>query len=133
MRPWLRAADVWIPGLQNGPSDRVVVEGYPGVVARRLIGRVTYKAERRSKQTEEQREARELILNRLLGAKGVKIYGLHIQNPNGVDVVTDPTGDRLDALLCAVQAAWAWRSGPPNFGLHEPICPTEGGIADPNA
>lgn len=130
--PRLRAADVWIPGLQDGPPDRVVVEGYPGVAARSLVGRLKYKAESPSKQTAAQLQARRLILNRLLGAQGVNIYGLHIQNPNGVDVVTDPAGDRLDALLCAVQAAWAWRSGPPHFGLRAPICPTEGWIADPN-
>ena len=130
--PRLRAADVLIPGLKKGSCDRVVVEGYPGVAARSLVGKLSYKAESPSKQTDARLQARRLILDRLLGGWGVNIYGLHIQNPNGVDVVTDPTGDRLDALLCAVQAAWAWRSGPPNFGLPAPICPTEGWIADPN-
>ena len=130
--PRLRAADVLIPGLQEGPCGRVVVEGYPGVAARSLVGKLPYKAESASKQTNAQVQARRLILDRLLGDQGINAYGIRVVNPRNVDFVTDPTGDRLDALLCAVQAAWAWRSGPPNFGLLAPICPTEGWIADPN-
>ena len=129
--PRLRAADVLIPGLQDGPLDRVVVEGYPGVAARSLIGRISYKAESPSKQTEAQCQARKLIRDRLLGHKGYDIYGIHVRNPPNIDFVTDPAGDYLDALLCATQAAWAWHNGPPNFGLPGPICPTEGWIADP--
>lgn len=130
--PRLRAADVLIPGLRDGPLDRVVVEGYPGVAARSLIGRISYKAESPSRQTEAQRQARKLIPDRLSGDKGYGIYGIHVRNPRNLDFVTDPAGDHLDALLCAVQAAWAWRNGPPNFGLPRPICATEGWIADPN-
>ena len=130
--PRLRAADVLIPGLQHGPLDRVVVEGYPGVAARSLVDKLPYKAESKSKQTNEQKQVRNRIYTKLKGKKGMCIYGLRIRNPKKVDVTTDPTGDRLDALLCAVQAAWAWRKGPRNFGLPKPICPTEGWIADPN-
>ena len=31
--------------------------------------------------------------------------------------VDDLTGDSLDALLCAIQAAWAWRNRRQLFGL----------------
>ena len=130
--PRLRAANILIPGLQNGPLDRVVVEAYPGIAVRNLVGRCSYKAERKSDQTNEQLQVRKRIRDELVGKKGMCIYRLRVQIPEGVDVVTDPTGDRLDALLCAVQAAWAWRNGPPNFGLPKPICSTEGWIADPN-
>ncbi len=37
--PRLRKAGVRIPGLQNGEPERIVVEAYPGVLARRLIGK----------------------------------------------------------------------------------------------
>ena len=129
--PRLRASGVMIPGLQDGRPDRVVVEAYPGVGVRSLVGRLSYKAESRNRQTDAQREARKLILERLLCGKAVEIYDIQIQNTPHLDFTTDPTGDHLDALLCSVQAAWAWRSRACNFGLPVPICPTEGWIADP--
>ena len=50
------------------------------------------------------------------------------------ELVDDPTGDSLDALLCAVQAAWAWRNRGQLFGGPPPgIDPREGWIADPGA
>ena len=48
--------------------------------------------------------------------------------------VDDLTGDSLDALLCAIQAAWAWRNRRQLFGLPRAgIDPCEGWIADPGA
>ena len=129
--PRLRASEVMIPGLQDGSPDRVVVESYPGVAVRNLVGRLSYKAESRNRQTDARREARERILGCLLGDRAVEIYEFRVRNTAHLDFTTDPTGDCLDALLCSVQAAWAWRSGAPNFGLPVPICPTEGWIADP--
>ncbi|MYD88520.1 MAG: hypothetical protein F4Y14_21605, partial [Acidobacteria bacterium] len=48
-------------------------------------------------------------------------------------LVGDPTGDSLDALLCAVQAAWAWRNRSWLFGNAARVDPLEGWIADPRA
>jgi hypothetical protein len=56
--PRLRDADVMIPGVQDGDPDRIVVEAYPGVMARGIIGRRSYKQDTKKKQTEGQREAR---------------------------------------------------------------------------
>ena len=129
--PRLRKATVLIPGLQDGAPDRVVVEAYPAVAARSLVGRQKYKPESSGKQAVENRQVRELIEERLSGDRGVECYGIRVCNAANLDFTTDPTGDHLDALLCSVQAAWAWRSGAPNFGLPVPISPTEGWIADP--
>ncbi len=41
-------------------------------------------------------------------------------------LVADPSADRLDAVLCLVQAAWA--SGRPRHGLPEGVDPVEGWI-----
>ena len=41
--PRLRAATVTIPGLQDDDPNRIVVEAYPGVLARHFIGRRSYK------------------------------------------------------------------------------------------
>ena len=129
--PRLRRAEVLIPGLQDGDPDRMVVEAYPAVAARNLVGSRKYKSESSGNQADKNTQVRELIVARLLGDKGAKCYGIRVQNTAGLDFVTDPKADSLDALLCSVQAAWAWRSGAPNFGLPVPISPTEGWIADP--
>jgi len=42
------------------------------------------------------------------------------------DLVADASGDRLDAVLCLVQAAWA--SATPGHGLPSHIDPLEGWI-----
>ena len=41
----------------------------------------------------------------------------------------DRTGDRIDATLCAMQAAWAWQRRASNYGLPDIIDPLEGWIA----
>jgi hypothetical protein len=41
-------------------------------------------------------------------------------------VVEDPSGDSLDALLCAVQAAWG--ASQPNYGLPHRVPRCEGWI-----
>ena len=108
-----------------------MVEAYPGVVVYNLMGeKISYKTDTTRNQTAEQRRNRRLILETLL-ARSDEIYGIRVQGTESHDVlVEDGTGDHLDALLCAVQAAWAWRNWSPNFGAL-PICPTEGAIADP--
>lgn len=131
--PLLRKAGVMIPGLQQGCPERVVVEAYPGVAMRNLLEkRVSYKSDARGNQTRALSSARRDILNALTGGGSAKLYGIEVQGTKDHGVlIEDATGDHLDALLCAVQAAWAWRNGPPNFGLPTPVCPTEGCIADP--
>ena len=57
-------------------------------------------------------------------------YGLTVV-ANKPEFVDDPTGDRLDALLCAVQAAWAWRNLTTLLDEVADIDSREGWIADP--
>ena len=130
--PRLRVAGVTIPGLQEGSPERMVVEAYPGVAVDNLMReKLTYKTDTVRKQTAKQQENRQLILETLL-ARSREIYGIEVRGTEEHDVlVEDGTGDHLDALLCAVQAAWAWRNRVSDFGLSAPICPSEGGIADP--
>ena len=59
--PRLIGANVTIPLLRTGDPDRVVVEAYPGVLARSLIGRRSYKNDTRKKQTADQLSARREI------------------------------------------------------------------------
>ena len=127
--PRLREAGVTIPGLQQGDPRRVVVEAYPGVLARSLIGRRSYKQDTKSKQTQDQHEARKELLEKIKGDGILATHGLTVTAP--VTLADDPGADHLDALLCAVQAGWAWMHRDNNFGASSPVDPLEGWIADP--
>jgi hypothetical protein len=127
--PRLRAAGVSIPGLLEGDPARIVVEAYPGLLARQLIGRRAYKQDSRAKQTTDQHEARAALLSAVLGGGLPPAYALSVKAP--ATLADDPGGDHLDALLCAVQAAWAWRQRDANFGVPRDTDPLEGAIAAP--
>jgi hypothetical protein len=57
------------------------------------------------------------------------LYGFAIEAP--IALCDDPLGDHLDALLCAVEAAWAWQNRAHGFGVPTDLDPLEGWIADP--
>jgi len=122
----LLEAGVQISTLHAGDPDRVALEGYPGLLARELIGRRSYKSDTRAMQTAERRDARLELLRRL--ERGESRLGLRI----ALDVeqrralVDDGSADRLDAVLCLMQAAWA--SERPGYGLPDDVDPLEGWI-----
>ncbi|MFP5077395.1 DUF429 domain-containing protein [Rhizobium sp. YIM 134829] len=126
--PRLLASGVMIPLLQEGDPGRVVVEAYPGVMARRLISNRPYKSDDRGRQTTERLAARREMLGRLK-AEDPSLHGLEIDAPD--ELADAPSGDPLDALLCAVQAAWAWQNRAKNFGIPTCADPLEGWISDP--
>lgn len=131
--PRLRASGVTIPLLQRGDPDRIVVEAYPGLLARQLIGRQSYKQDTPAKQTPAQRQARSTLLDILTAGRSDGPYGLEIviDAGTGRQLVDDPSGDLLDALLCATQAARAWRLREHNYGAGDDTDPLEGWIAAP--
>lgn len=126
--PRLLDSPALIPHLKTGDADRVIVEAYPGVAVKTLVGdKNNYKSDDRRKQSEAQLSKRLAILE--AAAKADNPYGFPVNAR--ADVATDPTGDRLDALLCAVQAAWAWLRREEAFGAPKSVDPLEGWIADP--
>ena len=125
--PRLREAGVTIPGLQAGDPERIVVEAYPGILARSIIGRRSYKQDTKKKQTVEQYEARRDLLHEIIGGSILQQYGVRVEA--SMSLVDDPGGDHLDALLCGIQAAWAWNQRDNNFGAPDPIDSLEGWIA----
>ena len=127
--PRLIKANVTVPGLHQGEPDRIVVEAYPGVLARYLIGNTSYKHDTKSKQTAALYEARCQIFNTIENGALGEHYGVSVTAPK--TLVEDPTGDRLDALLCAIQAAWSWTKKCERFGQPLDSDPIEGWIADP--
>ena len=127
--PRLMAAGARFPGLQEAPSgERVALEAYPGLLARELIGRASYKSDDRARQNEARRAARSELLARLQRGESRLGISLHVNPAHQAALVDDATGDALDALLCLAQAAWAAREGAPRYGIPEDIDPLEGWI-----
>jgi hypothetical protein len=56
-------------------------------------------------------------------------FGFVVEAP--IELANDPTGDQIDALLCAMQAAWAWSRRDECYGAPKTVDPLEGWIADP--
>lgn len=124
--PRLLDAGVHLPGLHAGDPSRVALEGYPGLLARELIGTRSYKADDAARRTPERLIARKDLLEALEQGRtrlGVRVRISHAQRDA---LVADAAGDRLDALLCLVQAAWA--AGQPGWGLPDDVDPLEGWI-----
>lgn len=126
------AVGATVPSLLTDDPHRVVVEAYPGVLARQIIGRRSYKQDTRSKQTAEHAQARRDILAALRNGILSSTHGIFVDAPDSVCVCEDPSAGRLDALLCAVQAAWSWRRRFDGFGAPADGDPDEGWIADPS-
>ncbi|WP_101049369.1 DUF429 domain-containing protein [Macromonas nakdongensis] len=145
--PLLIDAGVCLPGLHPGTPDtgagfdtptprprRVALEAYPGLLARSVLGTRSYKSDDKAKQTPERFIARKDLADALetgraplLAEAGLRLKWTHAQREAALD---DASGDRLDAVLCLLQAAWAWTqhaAGHPCYGLPA-FDPLEGWI-----
>lgn len=126
--PLLLEAGVHIPGLHAGDPQRVALEAYPGLLARELIARRSYKSDEKAKQTPDRLIARKDLLTALEQGRtrlGLRLKLTHAQRDA---LAEDASGDSLDAVLCLVQAAWAARHGAPGYGLPAGLDPLEGWI-----
>jgi hypothetical protein len=126
--PRLLEAGVSVPGLHPGDPSRIALEGYPGFVARSIVGRESYKSDERARQTVQRRAARERIVSAL--TTGAHRLGVPVRLGPALrrDCVEDASADSLDAVLCLLQAAWAWQRRDLGFGLPASIDPVEGWI-----
>lgn len=118
----LIAAGVSLPRLHAGDAQRVALEAYPGLLAFELIGRRSYK----NSEEPDRLIARKDIVEALEQGRtrpGLRLKLTHAQREALVD---DASGDRLDAALCLVQAAWA--STQPGYGLPKTVDAVEGWI-----
>lgn len=125
--PRLLAAGVHVPGLRDGDASRVALEAYPGLLARELIGTRPYKSDERAKHTPERLIARKDLVDALEQGRTRLGLRLRLSHAQRDELVDDGSGDRLDAVLCLVQAAWASRQ--PRYGLPAEVDPIEGWIA----
>jgi hypothetical protein len=131
--PRLLASGVSVQPCRPNQNARVAVEAYPAVVARRFLGRASYKNGERAKQTAAHRDARESLVAGLESETLREAYGFTVvlEGSWREDLVQDPVGDALDSLLCAVQAAWAYTKRDENYGIPAECDPNEGWILDP--
>ncbi len=119
-------AGVQIAALHPGDPGRVALEGYPGLLARELIGRRSYKSDTRAMQTNARREARVELLRRLEGGESRLGLRLALGAGQRAALLDDGSADLLDAVLCLMQAAWAAER--PGWGLPDDVDPLEGWI-----
>lgn len=124
--PRLVDAGVHLPGLQAGDPRRVALEGYPGLLARELLGMRSYKADDRARQTPERLIARKDLVDALEQGRSRLGLRLKLSHAQREALVDDASGDRLDAVLCMMQAGWA--ATQPRFGLPADVDPLEGWI-----
>lgn len=129
----LSASDVSVLPCRPTGASRIVIEGYPALVARRFAGKCSYKSDECSKQTAERETVRKHMLSALRSQELLNSYGLTLELSDSMaaTIIQDPKGDSLDALLCAVQAAWAYTQRDNGYGIAPDCDKDEGCIVDP--
>ena len=97
------------------------------MLARELIGRRSYKADDRARQTPQRHAARADLLDALLASGSARLgLRLALEGAQRDLLLADAQGDLIDAVLCLLQAAWA--ASQPGWGLPVSIDPVEGWI-----
>ncbi|MDO8318089.1 DUF429 domain-containing protein [Rhodoferax sp.] len=127
----LHAGDPRDVDATTGQSRRVALEAYPGLLAREVLEKRSYKSDDKARQTPERLIARKDLITALEHGQtrlGLRLKLTHAQRDVLVD---DASGDSLDAVLCLIQAAWAQsrlREGDTRYGLPADMDPLEGWI-----
>jgi hypothetical protein len=131
--PRLLEAGLRVEPCRRTGSDRVAVEAYPAIVARRFLAHASYKNDERRKQTTAHRAARERLVAGLRSETLREVYGFVVEMDRSWErrFARDPSADALDSLLCAVQAAWAYTRKDKDYGVPPECDPNEGWILDP--
>ncbi|MBD2175463.1 DUF429 domain-containing protein [Pseudanabaena sp. FACHB-1998] len=109
-------------------DSRTVLEIYPALIAKALIGKHSYKSDTKSKQTQEMQLLRQEIIIQMRSPVFLTKYGLRLEISENLILLAlqDASGDTLDAILAAIQAAIAFRQ--PHYGIPETCDRLEGWI-----
>ena len=118
----LLASGAHLPALHDGDTGRVAVEAYPGLLAHELIGRRSYKND----PSPERLLARKDIVEALEQGRTRLGLRLKLTPAQAGELVADTSGDRLDAVLCLMQAGWA--DTRPRWGQPAAVDELEGWI-----
>lgn len=128
---WFVAHEPPPKGLQADAAQRVALEAYPGLLAREVLGRTSYKADDPARQDAARLLARKTLVEALEQGRTRLGLRLKLSAAQAGALVDDPTGDSVDAVLCLLQAAWALqrRDDPVQpYGLPAAVDPLEGWI-----
>jgi hypothetical protein len=124
--PRILAAGVHVPALAPGDRGRVALEAYPGLLVRKQLGiRESYKSDTKRDHTPARRAARRKVMTALKRGQPLGI-SVVLNRKTEQLLVDEGSADSLDALICAVQAAWA--AGQPDYGIPPGAPPGEGWI-----
>jgi hypothetical protein len=105
-------------------DPRIVMEIYPALLARTIIGKQSYKSDNTRKQTPEMQLLRREIIDQVRSP--LFKLTVKINDRLASDCDRDNSGDSLDAILATIQAASASRQ--PNYGIPETCDRLEGWI-----
>jgi hypothetical protein len=112
------------------PTDdsRIVLEIYPALMAKSLIGKQSYKSDEKRKQTPEMQFLRQEMLNQVRSPDLKTKYGFDVAIIDSLasECEQDPSGDLIDAVFAAIQVASALRQL--NYGIPENCDRLEGWI-----
>jgi hypothetical protein len=130
--PRLLKSGISILPVRPRTDSRVAVEAYPKLVAERYANGGRYKAENKGSQDAVRRKTRLRILAGL-EAHAIRDFGFQVRLAAAArnEAIENPTGDVLDAVLAAVQAAWSAGQRQPPDGIPDDGDRGEGWIADP--
>lgn len=130
--PRLLASGIRVEPCRRNGDNRVAVEAYPAIIARRFLGRAAYKRDG-VPDTPERRSARGTLVAGLESASFREVYGFGVEMDGfwKEQFASDPSADALDSLLCAAQAAWAYQRRDEDYGVPPECDPEEGWILDP--
>lgn len=113
-----------VPGLRETGSSKVALEAFPGLFIATL--RERYYKNDTARSAARNAEARERIVSCLMEGRSPLKVTLRLHARALRDSLFDPSGDWLDAVICAVQAAWA--ADQPRYGLPADVPVCEGWI-----
>jgi Protein of unknown function (DUF429) len=132
LAPRLLKTSLNIPALRPTSDKRTVLEIYPSLVARALIGKQSYKSDAKEQQTPEREKVRTILVKLLESPKLQNSYNIKVKlnTKQKQLLITDAKGDALDAFLAAIQTAWAYQQE--NFGFPNNVDGLEGWISDPS-
>ncbi len=135
--PRLLEAGVCVLPCAPSQDSRIALEAYPGYLARKII-RGSYKKDGKEGARPDRREARMEIIAAITSGH-TSIAPLELTMPGALEnlCVEDGSGDALDAVLCAVQAAMAFVHtqvpGGHGYSIPAEADPLEGWIATVSA
>ncbi len=131
--PRLLRSPVSILPCRPNSDNRIVLEGDPGLVARRLIGDRNYREVAGGGESLVLEHAREALVTSLLQGAMERDYAITVEIEHAIsrELTGDARGEFLDAVLCAVQAAWAWTRRDQGWGIPARADALEGWIIDP--